>query len=87
MNLKQMFQDLHTNEGSSKLTSFFFILKMTLIDLQYVLYPIKLPRCKKWLKEGCVEQFDKINCGAAVSFCSQYLEVPFFDTGEFFLHH
>ena len=79
-----MFQNLHTNEGSSKLISFLFYFKNDTCRLTIrSSYPIKLPRCKKWLKEGCVEQFDKINCGAAVSFCSQYLEVPFFDTGEF----
>jgi cathepsin A (carboxypeptidase C) len=39
-----------------------------------------LPRCKKWLKEGCVDQFDKINCVAATSFCSQFLQEPFYST-------
>jgi len=34
------------------------------------------------LKEGCVDQFDKINCGAAISFCNQYLEGPFFATNR-----
>jgi len=39
-----------------------------------------LPRCEKWLKEGCIEQFDKINCDAAASFCNKYLVDPFFST-------
>ncbi|KAJ7244362.1 serine carboxypeptidase [Mycena rebaudengoi] len=29
-----------------------------------------LPRCQKWMKESCQDQFDLINCGAAVDFCS-----------------
>jgi cathepsin A (carboxypeptidase C) len=41
-----------------------------------------LPRCKKWLKEGCVNHFDKIDCAAAVSFCNQYLQDPFFASGR-----
>jgi carboxypeptidase C (cathepsin A) len=47
----------------------------------------QLPRCKKWLKEGCVDHFDKIDCDAAVSFCSQYLEDPFFTSGSELLYY
>lgn len=76
-------QDLHANEGSSKpiksLSSFFMALFTYTFSLQ-------LPRCKKWLREGCVEHFDKIDCAAAVSFCNDYLEGPFFTTSEFLYH-
>ncbi|KAF9042259.1 serine carboxypeptidase [Panaeolus papilionaceus] len=39
-----------------------------------------LPRCKKWLKESCVDTWDAINCGAAAAFCYNELEEPFFTT-------
>ncbi|KAH9992500.1 serine carboxypeptidase [Russula compacta] len=40
-----------------------------------------LPRCKKWLKDGCVDQYDEMNCRAAATFCSIELEEPYFATG------
>lgn len=71
-------KDLHTNEGSSKpIKSLFFMASFTYVS------SLQLPRCKKWLKEGCVEHFDKIDCAAAVSFCNDYMEGPFFTSGEF----
>lgn len=76
-----MCQDLRAIEGSSKLIKRPFF--QNIVDL--CLSP-KLPRCEKWLKEGCVDQFDKINCGAAVSFCEKYLVDSFFNISEF-LHH
>jgi len=39
-----------------------------------------LPRCLKWLKESCIDQFDAINCGAAGSFCDDSLATPFFES-------
>ncbi|KAF8627688.1 hypothetical protein AX15_004297 [Amanita polypyramis BW_CC] len=40
-----------------------------------------IPRCNKWLREACVDVFDNINCGAAISTCSSELSNPFFITG------
>ncbi|KAF9555849.1 serine carboxypeptidase [Agrocybe pediades] len=37
-----------------------------------------IPRCKKWLKENCVDQFDAINCGASATFCDSALTGPVF---------
>jgi hypothetical protein len=43
---------------------------------------IQLPRCKRWLEESCIKEFDEMNCEAAFNFCSTELEYPFFATGE-----
>jgi len=40
-----------------------------------------VPRCKKWIRESCQDQFDLINCGAAVSFCSEAIMLPYFALG------
>ncbi|PPQ84535.1 hypothetical protein CVT25_007605, partial [Psilocybe cyanescens] len=40
-----------------------------------------LPRCKNWLKESCVDQFDNIACGASVDFCFGHLYEPFVASG------
>jgi len=32
-----------------------------------------VPRCTKWLQEACADSFDRINCGAARSFCEEHL--------------
>ncbi|KAI0297528.1 serine carboxypeptidase [Multifurca ochricompacta] len=40
-----------------------------------------LPRCKKWFKESCIDQYDEMNCRAASDFCSAELESPYFATG------
>ncbi|KAJ7177909.1 peptidase S10 serine carboxypeptidase [Mycena filopes] len=32
-----------------------------------------LPRCQKAMKASCIDQFDAINCGAAVNFCENEL--------------
>ncbi|THH16795.1 hypothetical protein EW146_g3910 [Bondarzewia mesenterica] len=36
-----------------------------------------LPRCEKWLKESCIDQFDSMNCEAASNFCNTELSAPF----------
>ncbi|CAA7266369.1 unnamed protein product [Cyclocybe aegerita] len=36
-----------------------------------------LPRCEKWMKESCFDTFDAIGCSAAVTFCGNELEGPF----------
>ncbi|KAJ6602827.1 serine carboxypeptidase [Mycena vulgaris] len=41
----------------------------------------RLPRCVKWLKESCQDQFDLINCEAAMTFCSVATMIPYFATG------
>ncbi|KAJ3888611.1 serine carboxypeptidase [Lentinula edodes] len=40
-----------------------------------------VPRCQKWLRESCVDQYDTINCGAASNFCNTMLYSPFEATG------
>lgn len=44
---------------------------------------LKLPRCKKVLKESCVDIFDAIACRAASSFCEEEFIVPFIGSGVF----
>lgn len=44
-------------------------------------FPVQVPRCKKWMKEACLDVFDEINCSAALSFCSSQLSGPFSETG------
>ncbi|KAF8168513.1 alpha/beta-hydrolase [Crassisporium funariophilum] len=39
-----------------------------------------LPRCQKWMKESCVDQFDSMSCGAAMSFCDAEIGAPFFNS-------
>ncbi|KAI0696431.1 serine carboxypeptidase [Cytidiella melzeri] len=41
-----------------------------------------LPRCKQWLREGCYNHRDHIDCEAAVAFCESILMDPFKDTGR-----
>ncbi|KAK0455790.1 serine carboxypeptidase [Desarmillaria tabescens] len=41
-----------------------------------------LPRCQKWMKAACIDQFDNINCDAAVSFCNSELSDPYFNTNK-----
>ncbi|KAF9527913.1 serine carboxypeptidase [Crepidotus variabilis] len=43
---------------------------------------LSLPRCQAWLQSSCIEQFDKINCGAATMFCDAAFNVPFFSAGK-----
>ncbi|TFK38771.1 serine carboxypeptidase [Crucibulum laeve] len=38
-------------------------------------------RCQKWMKSNCVDQFDSMNCNAAVGFCENEIIVPFFQSG------
>ncbi|KAJ7314831.1 serine carboxypeptidase [Mycena albidolilacea] len=40
-----------------------------------------LPRCTKWTKESCQDQFDLINCGAAMRFCFESIYAPYIATG------
>ncbi|KAF8870097.1 Alpha/Beta hydrolase protein [Infundibulicybe gibba] len=39
-------------------------------------------RCKKWMQESCVTQYDSINCAAAAQFCDQVFGGPFMATGK-----
>ncbi|KAJ7479723.1 Alpha/Beta hydrolase protein [Mycena latifolia] len=41
----------------------------------------RLPRCTKWFKESCQDQFDLINCGVAWDFCWASVMEPYVDTG------
>ncbi|KAJ7122654.1 serine carboxypeptidase [Mycena crocata] len=41
----------------------------------------RLPRCKKWLKESCQDQFDLIGCEAALSFCEASFMEPYLALG------
>ncbi|KAF9444146.1 alpha/beta-hydrolase [Macrolepiota fuliginosa MF-IS2] len=40
-----------------------------------------IPRCKRWLKNACLERFDAIDCAAAAGFCEKHLAEPYEDTG------
>ncbi|KAI0047671.1 serine carboxypeptidase [Auriscalpium vulgare] len=40
-----------------------------------------LPRCKKWAKAACIDQFDSMNCEAAQTFCASEITAPYFETG------
>ncbi|KAF8649503.1 hypothetical protein AX16_005755 [Volvariella volvacea WC 439] len=40
-----------------------------------------VPRCEKWLKEACVDQFDSINCGAIANVCEGAIVEAFYATG------
>ncbi|KAI0045227.1 serine carboxypeptidase [Auriscalpium vulgare] len=40
-----------------------------------------VPRCQKWFKAACVDQFDMISCRAANTFCETELLIPFLLTG------
>ncbi|KAH7885523.1 Alpha/Beta hydrolase protein [Phlebopus sp. FC_14] len=40
-----------------------------------------LPRCQKWTRAACIDQFDAMSCGAARTFCDMELMAPFFETG------
>ncbi|KZS95434.1 alpha/beta-hydrolase [Sistotremastrum niveocremeum HHB9708] len=37
-----------------------------------------LPKCMEWLRESCVDTFDKISCAAAYQFCARELMGPFY---------
>ncbi|KAJ7262497.1 Alpha/Beta hydrolase protein [Mycena rebaudengoi] len=41
-----------------------------------------LPRCQKWLKQSCEDQFDLINCRAATDFCMENIVGPYYATGR-----
>ncbi|KAK7461334.1 hypothetical protein VKT23_008512 [Stygiomarasmius scandens] len=36
-----------------------------------------LSRCEKWTKSSCIDQFDSINCGAAIAFCDNAITLPY----------
>ncbi|KAJ7288107.1 Alpha/Beta hydrolase protein [Mycena rebaudengoi] len=41
-----------------------------------------LPRCQKWMKASCQDQFDLINCKAAVAFCEEHITGLYSSTGR-----
>ncbi|PPQ82160.1 hypothetical protein CVT25_015138 [Psilocybe cyanescens] len=41
-----------------------------------------LPRCQKAMRETCIDQFDSINCRAAVNFCDSELSTAMYATGR-----
>ncbi|KAH0586887.1 hypothetical protein H2248_005726 [Termitomyces sp. 'cryptogamus'] len=41
-----------------------------------------LPRCQKAMQQACIDQFDMINCRAAVNFCDDELSAPMWATGR-----
>ncbi|KAG5734170.1 Carboxypeptidase Y [Termitomyces sp. T112] len=41
-----------------------------------------IPRCKKWIKESCIDIFDNINCRAAYDFCDDAFSAPLYATGK-----
>ena len=46
----------------------------------------KLPRCQKAMRESCIDQFDSMNCRAAVNFCDSELSTEMWATGKHGLH-
>jgi len=40
-----------------------------------------LPRCKNWVKNACLDQYDDMNCRAASDFCHKQLTEPYIATG------
>ncbi|KAJ7673619.1 hypothetical protein B0H17DRAFT_875465, partial [Mycena rosella] len=42
---------------------------------------IQLPRCTKWLKDACQDQFDRISCSAALKFFFTSMLDPYIATG------
>ncbi|PPR07804.1 hypothetical protein CVT26_014989 [Gymnopilus dilepis] len=41
-----------------------------------------LQRCESWMRDSCEDQYDAINCGAAVQFCRSVYSQPYRDTGR-----
>ncbi|KAF9561528.1 serine carboxypeptidase [Agrocybe pediades] len=41
-----------------------------------------LKRCESWMKASCEDQYDAINCGAAVQFCQGTYSTPYRSTGR-----
>ncbi|KAL0573296.1 hypothetical protein V5O48_008659 [Marasmius crinis-equi] len=41
-----------------------------------------LPRCQEALAKGCFNQFDLINCNAAISFCDNEISAPLWQSGR-----
>ncbi|TFK64448.1 alpha/beta-hydrolase [Pluteus cervinus] len=41
-----------------------------------------LPRCQRLMNENCIQQFDAMNCQAAVSFCDSQLSTAMWDSGR-----
>lgn len=41
-----------------------------------------LPRCQAFMRDGCIDQFDHINCGAAVAFCDAQLSTAMWASGR-----
>ncbi|KAF5372005.1 hypothetical protein D9615_008105 [Tricholomella constricta] len=41
-----------------------------------------LPRCQKAMQKGCIDQFDTINCRAAVNFCDNELSSAMWASGK-----
>lgn len=42
---------------------------------------LQLPRCQKVMLASCIDQFDLINCGAAVTFCDNELSTGMWASG------
>ncbi|KAG1863717.1 Alpha/Beta hydrolase protein [Suillus subluteus] len=41
-----------------------------------------LPRCQAFMRDGCIDQFDHMNCGAAVAFCDAQLSTAMWASGR-----
>ncbi|OAX40138.1 peptidase S10, serine carboxypeptidase [Rhizopogon vinicolor AM-OR11-026] len=41
-----------------------------------------LPRCQALMRDGCIDQFDHMNCGAAVAFCDAQLSTAYWASGK-----
>jgi hypothetical protein len=51
---------------------------------------VQVPRCLEGMRKNCEEQYDEMNCRAAVAFCSAEIETPYHARGPSslnFLNH
>ena len=76
-NILMYFQLLCSHEESG--TSNFVELKLRKSDEVIVVH--QLPRCKNWVKNACLDQYDDMNCRAASDFCYKQLSEPYIATG------
>jgi hypothetical protein len=42
----------------------------------------QLSRCQAFMRDGCIDQFDHMNCGAAVAFCDAQLSTAYWASGQ-----
>lgn len=53
------------------------------LELDLSILSFQLPRCQKAMRQSCIDQFDSMNCGAAVNFCDNELSAPLRASGMY----